>query len=80
MFISAFCLTRIIYICYNFIVVFAREVEYVKTLLKYLKPFYVKMTLGFGIKTLGTVIELFIPYILSHILANVKSFSMNEIT
>ena len=50
-----------------------------KTLLKYLKPFYSKMTLGFGIKVLGTVIELFIPYILSHILANVKNFTMNEI-
>ncbi len=50
-----------------------------KTLLKYLKPFYAKMTLGFGIKTFGTVIELFIPYILSHILANVKSFTINEI-
>ena len=50
-----------------------------KTLLKYLKPFYARMGIGFGIKTIGTVIELFIPYILSHILANVRTFSMREI-
>ena len=37
------------------------------------------MGIGFGIKTLGTVIELFIPYILSHILANVMKFSIEEI-
>ena len=55
-----------------------QEVYYVKTLLKYLKPFYARMGTGFGIKTLGTVFELFIPYILSYILANVMNFSIEE--
>ena len=42
-----------------------------KTLLKYLKPFYGRMLLGFCIKAAGTMIELLLPYILSHILKNV---------
>jgi ATP-binding cassette subfamily B protein len=42
-----------------------------KTLLKYLIPFRRKMTLGLTIKILGTVVELFLPYILSHILKTV---------
>lgn len=42
-----------------------------KTTLMYLKPYFSRMGLGFGIKTLGTVVELFIPYILSHILSTV---------
>ena len=42
-----------------------------KTVLKYLKGFYLKMTLGFIIKTLGTLAELTLPLILSHILKNV---------
>ena len=42
-----------------------------KTVLRYLKPFRVRMLIGFLIKMSGTVIELFIPYILSHILKNV---------
>jgi len=44
-----------------------------KTVLKYLLPFKYKMSLGFLVKVLGTVIELFLPYILSHILKNVVS-------
>ena len=42
-----------------------------KTLLKYLKPFRGKMLLGLCIKAAGTMIELLLPYILSHILKNV---------
>ncbi len=42
-----------------------------KTLLYYLKPLSKRMTFGFCIKFLGTVIELMLPYILSHILKNV---------
>ena len=42
-----------------------------KTLIKYLKPYYVRMLIGFIIKVAGTVVELFIPYILSHVLKNV---------
>ena len=37
----------------------------------YLKPYRARMALGFSIKVLGTVIELFLPMILSHILDNV---------
>ena len=42
-----------------------------KFLLKYLAPFKNRMILGFSIKVAGTVIELFLPLILSHILENV---------
>ena len=42
-----------------------------RTVLRYLKPFRFRMLIGFLIKVSGTVIELFIPYILSHILKNV---------
>lgn len=37
-------------------------------LLGYLKPFYRRMVLGLSIKTLGTLVELFIPYILKYII------------
>ncbi len=42
-----------------------------KTLLKYLKPYLSRMSLGLLIKVAGTVAELFLPFILSHILENV---------
>ena len=42
-----------------------------KTILLYLKPFYRRMSLGLFIKILGTLVELALPYILSHILENV---------
>ncbi|MBO5369760.1 MAG: ABC transporter ATP-binding protein [Clostridia bacterium] len=42
-----------------------------KTILKYLYPQRFRMLVGFIIKVGGTVIELFIPYILTHILKNV---------
>ena len=38
---------------------------------KYLSPFKWKMALGLTIKVLGTVVELFLPLILTHILENV---------
>ena len=42
-----------------------------KTVFKYLLPFKLKMTVGLSIKIVGTIVELFLPYILSHILKNV---------
>ena len=45
--------------------------EDMKIILQYLKPFYKRMSVGFGIKVTGTIVELFLPYILSHILKNV---------
>ena len=39
-----------------------------KTVLKYLLPFKYKMSAGLTNKVIGTVVELFLPYILSHIL------------
>ena len=42
-----------------------------RTVFKYLLPFKYKMTLGLFIKVVGTIVELFLPYILSHILKNV---------
>ena len=40
-------------------------------LLTYLKPFIKRMDVGLTIKIAGTVVELFLPYILTHILDNV---------
>ena len=42
-----------------------------KLFTKYLRPYFARMSAGLTIKTVGTLIELFIPYILSHILKNV---------
>lgn len=42
-----------------------------KFLLKYLKPFAGTMAVGVTVKVIGTVVELFIPLILTHILDNV---------
>ncbi len=42
-----------------------------KFIIKYLEPFKWRMLLGFSIKVTGTVTELFLPYILTHILDNV---------
>ncbi len=50
-----------------------------KTILRYLQPFYRRMGLGLGIKITATLAELALPYILSHILKNVivtQSISM----
>lgn len=42
-----------------------------KTLLTYLRPFARRMSLGFSIKVAGTMVELLLPYILTHILQTV---------
>ncbi len=42
-----------------------------KTILQYLQPFFKRMSLGFCIKTVGTLVELALPYILTHVLKNV---------
>ena len=42
-----------------------------KIMLKYLKPFRWRMTAGISIKVIGTLVELLLPYILSHILEKV---------
>ena len=42
-----------------------------KTMLKYLKPLSGRITVGLSIKVLGTLAELLLPLILSHILENV---------
>lgn len=50
-----------------------------KLLHKYLKPYYLRMLWGFTIKTTGTVSELMLPFILSHILTNVLGKSVSEV-
>ncbi len=50
-----------------------------KTVIKYLREFQAKMLLGLIIKIIGTVAELMLPYILSHILANVIGKSSSDI-
>ena len=50
-----------------------------KTVIKYLKEFQAKMTLGLIIKIIGSVAELMLPYILSHILANVVGRNVSDI-
>ena len=42
-----------------------------KLLIKYLRPFFGRMSLGLFIKVLGTVVELALPLILSYILGSV---------
>ncbi|MBR6764844.1 MAG: ABC transporter ATP-binding protein, partial [Clostridia bacterium] len=42
-----------------------------KIIIKYLRPFFKRMTVGFLIKVTATVFELALPYILSHILKSV---------
>ncbi|MBQ8541650.1 MAG: ABC transporter ATP-binding protein [Clostridia bacterium] len=46
---------------------------------KYLKKYYPRMALGFSIKSIGTLSELMLPYILSHILTNVLGKNVGEI-
>ena len=50
-----------------------------KTVLKFLKDFYGRMTVGFIIKTIGTLAELMIPFILSHILEDVIERELRDI-
>ncbi len=42
-----------------------------KLLVKYLRPYVKKMSFGLSIKTIGTLMDLFLPWILSHIIDNV---------
>jgi len=41
------------------------------TVLQYVRPYTKRITLGLSIKTIGTLMDLFIPWILSHIIDNV---------
>ncbi len=50
-----------------------------RTVIKYLKPFYGRMGLGLFIKIMGTLAELMLPYILSHILGNVLGTQVSDI-
>ncbi len=50
-----------------------------KTVLKYLNGYYGRMSIGLVIKILGTLSELIIPYILSHILENVINREIKDI-
>ncbi len=50
-----------------------------KTVIKYLSPYYSRMGIGFIIKTIGTLSELMLPYILSHILDNVIGKEIKDI-
>ena len=50
-----------------------------KIVFKYLREFYGRMTVGLIIKITGTLAELMLPYILSHILANVLGSGMGDI-
>lgn len=42
-----------------------------KVLLVYLRPYYLRMALGFVIKFLGTILDLFLPWILAYIIDSV---------
>ncbi len=42
-----------------------------KMILSYLSPYKLRMTLGFSVKVIGTLAELFIPYLLTYILESV---------
>lgn len=42
-----------------------------KTVIGYLKEYFNKILLSFGVKIIGTVAELLIPFILSHVLSNI---------
>ncbi len=48
-------------------------------IVKYLREYYRRMLVGFGIKTTGTLLELALPYILSHILTNVIGKNVYEV-
>lgn len=50
-----------------------------KTLLRYLKQYSGRMAVGLTIKVLGTLAELMLPYILSHILEDVITREMQDI-
>ncbi len=50
-----------------------------KLMIRYLRPYYLRMTAVFSVKFLATIVELFLPYILSHILDNVVPMQRAEL-
>ena len=42
-----------------------------RLIFRYVRPYLKRMTLGLIIKFLGTIMDLFLPYILAHIIDNV---------
>lgn len=42
-----------------------------KTIIYYIKPYLGRMSLGFLVKVFGTVMDLFLPYILAHIIDDI---------
>jgi ATP-binding cassette subfamily B protein len=42
-----------------------------KLIIKYIRPYLGRMSLGLVIKFFGTIMDLFLPYILAHIIDNV---------
>jgi len=57
----------------------SKGVKKVKTVIKYLIPYKMRMLLGLTIKVIGTLVELLIPYILSHILKDVIEREIKDI-
>ena len=41
------------------------------TIIRYIKPYKTKMIIGTSIKFIGAIMDLFIPYLLAHIIDNV---------
>ena len=50
-----------------------------RKIIGYLKGFYGRMTIGFVIKTIATLAELMLPYILSHILKDIINSDLKDI-
>jgi len=51
-----------------------------RTVIGYLKVFFSKILLSFGVKIIGTVSELLIPFILSYVLDNVEGMSVYSVS
>ncbi len=49
-----------------------------KLMIRYLRPYFLSLTVVLTVKFLGTLVELFLPYILSHILDNVVPLQRAE--
>ncbi len=50
-----------------------------KLIFRYVRPYWVRLLGGFSVKFLGTLVELFLPYILSHILDEVVPMQRAEL-
>lgn len=73
---SPFFLSIAVSLCYNeanFAAFFGLRGEYrmKKVLLVYLRPYYARMALGFAVKFLGTLFDLFLPWLLAYIIDTV---------